>query len=139
MAQCDWEARRHQVMASARRVVIKVGSAVLAGAHGGVDAAVVAHLAAQIAGLADDGRQGVLVSSGAVAAGTISRKATQSHSLERPSKGRATWVTDSRLRALPWQALYLLPEPQGQGSRRPTTGISSLTRRPYRRAGRRDS
>lgn len=69
MAQCDWEARRHQAMASARRVVIKVGSAVLTGAHGGVDAAVVAHLAAQIAELADGGRQVLLVSSGAVAAG----------------------------------------------------------------------
>ena len=64
----------------------------------------------------------------AVAAGTISRNATQSHSLARPSKGRGTCAIDSRLRALPWHALYRLPEPHGQGSRWPTTGMSSVTR-----------
>jgi glutamate 5-kinase len=68
MAQCDWRERRRQVMSQARRVVVKVGSAVLAGARG-VDAAVVAGLAAQIAGVVDGGRQVLLVSSGAVAAG----------------------------------------------------------------------
>ncbi len=68
MAQCHWLAVRRQVMAQARRVVIKVGSAVLAGASG-VDAAVVASLAEQIAGLVGQGRRVLLVSSGAVAAG----------------------------------------------------------------------
>lgn len=68
MAQCDWRERRRQVMSQARRVVVKVGSAVLAGQHG-VDAAVIASLAEQIAGLTASGREVLLVSSGAVAAG----------------------------------------------------------------------
>lgn len=68
MAQCDWRERRRQVMSQAKRVVIKVGSAVLAGARG-VDEAVVTGLAAQIAGLSSQGRDVLLVSSGAVAAG----------------------------------------------------------------------
>uniref|UniRef100_I2PY66 Glutamate 5-kinase n=1 Tax=Desulfovibrio sp. U5L TaxID=596152 RepID=I2PY66_9BACT len=68
MAQCDWRERRRVVLSQAKRVVIKVGSAVLAGANG-IDAAVVAGLAAQIAALAASGRQVLLVSSGAVAAG----------------------------------------------------------------------
>jgi glutamate 5-kinase len=68
MAQCDWREKRRLVMSQARRVVIKVGSAVLAGPHG-VDAAVIAGLAEQIATLAASGRQVLLVSSGAVAAG----------------------------------------------------------------------
>ena len=60
MAQCDWRERRRLVLSQARRVVIKVGSAVLAGARG-VDAAVVASLSAQIAALAASGRQVLLV------------------------------------------------------------------------------
>ena len=68
MVECDWRARRRQVMSQAKRVVIKVGSAVLAGPHG-LDTEVVANLATQIAGLVDQGRHVLLVSSGAVAAG----------------------------------------------------------------------
>lgn len=68
MAQCDWREKRRQVMSQARRVVIKVGSAVLAGSDG-IDAAVIASLASQISALAGAGYQVLLVSSGAVAAG----------------------------------------------------------------------
>lgn len=68
MAQCDWREKRRQVMSQARRVVIKVGSAVLAGPDG-IDAAVIASLASQISALAGAGYQVLLVSSGAVAAG----------------------------------------------------------------------
>lgn len=68
MAVCDWRKQRRQVMSDARRIVVKVGSAVLAGPKG-VDEAVVAGLSEQIAGLAVAGRQVLLVSSGAVAAG----------------------------------------------------------------------
>ncbi len=68
MAECDWRKRRRQVMSDARRIVVKVGSAVLAGQRG-VDGAVVAGLSEQIAGLVAAGRQVLLVSSGAVAAG----------------------------------------------------------------------
>ena len=68
MPQCDWREKRQLVMSQARRVVIKVGSAVLAGQHG-IDATVIAGLASQIAGLTASGHQVLLVSSGAVAAG----------------------------------------------------------------------
>lgn len=68
MAVCDWRKQRRQVMSDARRIVVKVGSAVLAGPKG-VDEAVVAGLSEQIAGLSASGRQVLLVSSGAVAAG----------------------------------------------------------------------
>ncbi|QAZ65899.1 glutamate 5-kinase [Solidesulfovibrio carbinolicus] len=68
MAQSDWREKRRQVMSQARRVVIKVGSAVLAGPDG-VDSLVIASLARQIAELVASGREVLLVSSGAVAAG----------------------------------------------------------------------
>ncbi|OLN30863.1 Glutamate 5-kinase [Desulfovibrio sp. DV] len=68
MAQCDWREKRRQVMSQARRVVVKVGSAVLAG-PGGIDVSVIASLARQISDLAQAGYEVLLVSSGAVAAG----------------------------------------------------------------------
>ncbi|NMC49051.1 MAG: glutamate 5-kinase [Desulfovibrio sp.] len=68
MDETNWREHRRRVMAEARRVVVKVGSAVLAG-PGGVDQQVVADLARQVAGLAAEGREILMVSSGAVAAG----------------------------------------------------------------------
>ncbi|KUG27533.1 glutamate 5-kinase [hydrocarbon metagenome] len=68
MDETDWREQRRRVTAEARRVVVKVGSAVLAG-PGGVDQDVVADLARQVAMLAAEGRDVLMVSSGAVAAG----------------------------------------------------------------------
>jgi glutamate 5-kinase len=68
MAHCDWREKRRLIMSQSRRVVIKVGSAVLAGTSG-IDAMVIAGLAEQISNLAASGHQVLLVSSGAVAAG----------------------------------------------------------------------
>jgi len=59
---------RAGALAAARRVVVKVGSNVLAGAHG-LRQARIRGLAADVAGLVAGERQVVLVSSGAVAAG----------------------------------------------------------------------
>ena len=53
---------------AARRVVVKVGSAVLT-AEDGLDLAAIAELSRQISSLWDQGREVILVSSGAVAAG----------------------------------------------------------------------
>lgn len=61
-------ALRRDVLAGARRVVVKVGSAVLTDENG-LDLRVVNRLADQMAGLHDRGIEFVLVSSGAVAAG----------------------------------------------------------------------
>ena len=59
---------RQTLFDQARRVVIKVGSAVLTG-QDGLDLSVIAHLARQISFLCSTGREVILVSSGAVAAG----------------------------------------------------------------------
>lgn len=61
----------HQLIADAKRIVIKVGSGVLTNADG-VDFDRIDTIAGSIAGLMDDGRQVILVSSGAVAAGRVS-------------------------------------------------------------------
>ncbi|MGE4553950.1 MAG: glutamate 5-kinase, partial [Desulfovibrionaceae bacterium] len=55
-------------LTEARRVVVKVGSAVLTGPDG-LNLAIIDHLAGELAALHDAGRDVVLVSSGAVAAG----------------------------------------------------------------------
>jgi len=60
---------RQQIAAASRLIVVKVGSRVLTGADGLLDTARVESLGRQIAALSGSGRQVVLVSSGAVAAG----------------------------------------------------------------------
>src|SRR4030095_13960513 len=56
-------------VASAARIVVKVGSSLLTNDGRGVDHAAVAHWAAQVADLKGRGKQTVLVSSGAIAEG----------------------------------------------------------------------
>ena len=58
------------VMTQAKTVVVKVGSSLLASIQGGLNTAFIARLTGQIADLMEKGRKVVLVSSGAVAAGT---------------------------------------------------------------------
>jgi glutamate 5-kinase len=57
--------------ASARRIVVKIGSAVLAGSDGGLDRAHIDALAAEIAAQHAAGREMVVVTSGAVTAGVV--------------------------------------------------------------------
>ena len=57
------------VIAGARRIVVKVGSSLVTNEGRGVDAAFIADCARQIAALHAEGRQVLLVSSGAIAAG----------------------------------------------------------------------
>jgi glutamate 5-kinase len=64
----DWREQRRRILEKAKRVIIKVGSAVLT-TEKGLDPRVVNRLADQIAGLHDRGLEIVLVTSGAVAAG----------------------------------------------------------------------
>lgn len=59
-----------QIMTRAQTVVVKVGSSLLASISGGLDTAFIARLVGQLADLSEQGRKIVLVSSGAVAAGT---------------------------------------------------------------------
>ncbi len=58
------------VLTRAETLVVKVGSSLLASISGGLDTAFIARLVGQIADLSEKGRKIVLVSSGAVAAGT---------------------------------------------------------------------
>ena len=60
---------RQSVLASARRVVVKVGSAVLTDRRGRIEGRYVKQFAGQVAGLIKDGVEVTVVSSGAVAAG----------------------------------------------------------------------
>lgn len=64
----DWREQRRLLLEKARRIIVKVGSAVLT-SEKGVDLRVVNRLADQISALHDRGLEIVLVTSGAVAAG----------------------------------------------------------------------
>ena len=64
----DWRVRRRQALEKARRVVVKVGSAVLT-TDKGLDPRVINRLADQMAALHDRGLDLILVTSGAIAAG----------------------------------------------------------------------
>jgi len=64
----EYKKYKEQVLSRAKKVVIKVGSAVLTGANG-LDPRVINRLADEISLLHDQGRDVILVSSGAVAAG----------------------------------------------------------------------
>jgi glutamate 5-kinase len=66
------------LLSSARRVVVKVGTAVVCNAEQEFDQQLVSALAASIANLVRDGRQVVLVSSGAVALGAAQLKVHRS-------------------------------------------------------------
>jgi glutamate 5-kinase len=58
-----------EILNGSRKIVLKIGSNVLAGGDGGMDTEVVADIAAQVAALRAAGRQVVIVSSGAEVSG----------------------------------------------------------------------
>jgi glutamate 5-kinase len=60
---------RSSLLSNRRRIVIKVGSAVLASSESGLDQVRIERLASEISDLLDKGREVILVSSGAIAAG----------------------------------------------------------------------
>ena len=60
---------RQDYLARCRRIVVKVGSGVVAHPHGGLREEVISQLAMDLAGLQSQGKEVILVSSGAVAAG----------------------------------------------------------------------
>jgi glutamate 5-kinase len=64
-------AHKRGIVDAARRIVVKIGSNVLAGAEGGLDRARIDALATEIAALHAAGRDLVVVTSGAVAAGVL--------------------------------------------------------------------
>ncbi len=64
----DWEQKRNGILARAKRIVVKVGSAVLA-SEKGIESDILDGLVHQLCALHDRGLEVLLVSSGAVAAG----------------------------------------------------------------------
>ncbi|HBR06560.1 MAG TPA: glutamate 5-kinase, partial [Desulfovibrio sp.] len=91
---------RREAMAKAKRVVVKVGSAILTN-DAGLDPRAVNRLADQLAALHDRGLDLVLVSSGAVSAGrgfmrSLSREAAPELS-DLPGRQAASAIGQSRL------------------------------------------
>lgn len=91
----NWKDERECVLNSAKRVVVKVGSAVLTTGLG-IDLGVLRNLVAQLAQLHDRGTDVVLVSSGAVSAGRAVLKAC-CEITGMPDKQAASAVGQSRL------------------------------------------
>ncbi len=93
----DWKREKKDHIARAKRVVVKVGSAVLASGEG-LDHERVEHLAGQLSALHDRGLSPILVSSGAVAAGRgVLRKSGRSFTTALPDKQAAAAIGQSRL------------------------------------------
>ena len=91
----DWHVEKKERIARAKRVIVKVGSAVIASVEG-LDNQRIEHLAAQISTLHDRGLGIVLVSSGAVAAGRgVLKKSREIQGL--PHKQAAAAIGQSRL------------------------------------------
>jgi glutamate 5-kinase len=93
--ESTWRERRDAILDQAKTIVIKVGSAVLT-TNGELDLRVLNNLADQIAALHDQGREIILVSSGAVSAGRkYLRLAAEGGAL--PEKQASAAVGQSRL------------------------------------------
>lgn len=93
----DWRDEKERHIRKSKRVVVKVGSAVLASGDG-LDISRVESLAEDLAGLHDTGREVILVSSGAVAAGRGVMKAIRAiTTLALPDKQAAAAIGQSRL------------------------------------------
>ena len=58
-----------QLLRSARRIVVKVGSSLVTNEGRGLDEAAIGHWCRQLAALAGQGREVIMVSSGAIAEG----------------------------------------------------------------------
>lgn len=95
MSGMDWRQERATVLAEARCVVVKVGSAVLTN-ESGIDPSVIDNLAAQLSALQDSGKRVVLVSSGAVAAGRGALRGCREMT-GLPHKQAASAIGQSRL------------------------------------------
>lgn len=90
----DWKIRKIEALEKTRRIVVKVGSAVLTSGRG-VDQGVVKSLARDIAALHKQGRDVLLVTSGAVAAGRAVIRQAELDGL--PDRQAASAIGQSRL------------------------------------------
>jgi glutamate 5-kinase len=88
---------RKDLIAGARRIVIKIGSAVLAGSGEGLDQKRIEHLAAEIASVTDQKREVIIVSSGAIAAGLAKLGIKRTKGMPLPLKQAAAAIGQSGL------------------------------------------
>src|SRR5574341_412726 len=91
------QADRKTLVLKARRVVIKVGSAVLTGSGEGLDQKKIEQLAAEISSIMDGKREVILVSSGAIAAGLAKMGLKKSKGMPLSLKQAAAAVGQSGL------------------------------------------
>jgi len=87
---------RRELLKSVKRVVIKIGSRVLTGADGGLDHGVIGRMCGDMALLREQGKQVVVVSSGAIAAGRSELGLTEK-SRTIPQKQAAAAIGQTRL------------------------------------------
>jgi len=90
-------ADKKTILTKARRVVIKVGSAVLTSSGGGLDQKRIEQLAGEIVSIMDERREVVLVSSGAIAAGLAKLGLKKTKGMPLPLKQAAAAVGQSGL------------------------------------------
>ncbi len=90
----DWKSRKAEALNKAKRIVVKAGSAVLTNSQG-IDLTVVRNLAKDLAALHAQGRDILLVSSGAVAAGRAVIRQAELDAL--PDRQAASAIGQSRL------------------------------------------
>ncbi len=90
-------ADKRTILSKARRVVIKVGSAVLTSSGGGLDQKRIEQLATEIVSVMDGRREVVLVSSGAIAAGLAKLGLKKTKGMPLPVKQAAAAVGQSGL------------------------------------------
>ena len=88
---------RKSLFSKRHRIVIKVGSAVLAPSEKGLDENRIGRLAAEISDLLDQGREVVLVSSGAIAAGLTKLNLTKTKGMPLSLKQAAAAIGQSGL------------------------------------------
>lgn len=88
---------RQAIFSKARRIVIKIGSAVLTTSDQGLDQCRIERLASDISSILDQGREVVLVSSGAIAAGLAKLGLKKSKGLPLSLKQAAAAIGQSSL------------------------------------------
>jgi glutamate 5-kinase len=88
---------RNSLLSNKRRIVIKVGSAVLASSESGLDQARIERLASEISALLEQGREVILVSSGAIAAGLAKLGLTKKKGIPLSVKQAAAAIGQSSL------------------------------------------
>ncbi len=88
---------RNSLFSNKRRIVIKVGSAVLASSESGLDQARIERLASEVSALLEQGREVILVSSGAIAAGLAKLGFTKKKGMPLSVKQAAAAVGQSSL------------------------------------------